>query len=95
MFAFGSRSARIVRLAERTRTVAGGLCGCAAISPDPLSDMKERGEIDMVSRALATLELMTPRRRAVGIPGGTPRRSCRTVHRHRVLAAAVFRELLG
>jgi hypothetical protein len=57
--------------------------------------MKELGEIDMVSRALATLELVTPRRRAAGIPGGTPRGSYRTVHRHRVLVAAAFRELLG
>jgi hypothetical protein len=30
--------------------------------------MKELGEIDMVSRALATLELVTPRRRAARIP---------------------------
>jgi hypothetical protein len=57
--------------------------------------MKELGEIDMVSRAPATLGLVTPRRRAAGIPGGTPRRSCRTARRHRVLVAAAFRGLPG
>jgi hypothetical protein len=56
--------------------------------------MKELGEIDMVSRAPATLGLVTPRRRVAGIPGGTPRRSCRAARR-RALVAAAFRELPG
>ena len=42
--------------------VTDDLCGCtgrAAISPDPRFEVKELGEIDMVSRALATLDLVT------------------------------------
>jgi hypothetical protein len=61
----------------------------------PPFDMKELGEIDMVSRAPATLGLVTPRRRVAGIPGGAPRRSCRTARRHWVLVAAAFRGLPG
>jgi len=32
--------------------VADGLCGCAVISPDLRSEVKELGEIEMVSMAL-------------------------------------------
>ena len=51
-----------MQLAGRTRTVTDDLCGCtgrAAISPDPPFDVEELGEIDMVSMALATLDLVT------------------------------------
>ena len=51
-----------MQLAGRTRTVTGDLCGCtgcAAMSPDPRFEVEELGEIDMVSRALATLDLVT------------------------------------
>ena len=51
-----------MQFAERTRTVTDDLCGCtgrAAISPDPRFEAKELGEIDMVSMALATLDLLT------------------------------------
>jgi hypothetical protein len=34
-----------------TRTVTGELCGCAAISPDHRFEVKELGEITMVSMA--------------------------------------------
>jgi hypothetical protein len=56
MFAFDSR------VSTRTRTVTDDLCestGRAAISPDPRFEVRELGEIDMVSRALATLDLVT------------------------------------
>src|SRR5947207_4963722 len=48
-FVFGGRPAWTVQLAGRTRTVTGGLCGCAAISPDPGFEAKELGGIDMVT----------------------------------------------
>ena len=47
------------QLAKRTRAVTDDLCGHAAISPDPRFEVRELGEIDMVSRALATLDLVT------------------------------------
>jgi hypothetical protein len=50
------------RVSTRTRTVTDDLRGCtgrAAISPDPRYEVKELGEIDMVSMALATLDLVT------------------------------------
>jgi hypothetical protein len=56
MFVFDSR------VSTRTRTVTDDLCGCsgrAAISPDPRFEVRELGEIDMVSRRLATLDLAT------------------------------------
>jgi hypothetical protein len=52
MFVFGSR------VSIRTRTVTGDLCGCTrrvAMSPGPRFEVRELGEIDMVSMALATL----------------------------------------
>jgi hypothetical protein len=58
MFTFGSR-VNEDSAACTARAVTGDLCGGAAISPDPRSDMKELGEIDMAHRALATLELVT------------------------------------
>ena len=48
-----------MQIAERIRTVAGDLRGRAAISPDLRFEVKELGEIDMVPRALATLDLVT------------------------------------
>jgi hypothetical protein len=51
---------------ERTRAVTDGLCGCtgrAAISPDLRFEVKELGEIDMVSMALVAAidtELLEP-----------------------------------
>jgi hypothetical protein len=49
------------QLAERTRAVTGDLCGCTGARRDitrtPRFDAKELGEIDMVSRALAMLDL--------------------------------------
>jgi len=56
MFVFESR------VSDRTRTVTDDLCGCtgrAAISPDPRFEVRELGEIDMASMALATLDLVT------------------------------------
>ena len=50
------------RVSTRTRTVTDDLRGCtgrAAISPDRRYEVKELGEIDMVSMALATLDLVT------------------------------------
>jgi hypothetical protein len=55
MFVFDSR------VSTRTRTVTDDLCGCtgrAAMSPDPRFEVRELGEIDMVSMALATLDLV-------------------------------------
>ena len=48
-----------VQLAGCACTVCGGLCGCAVMSSDPRFDVGELGEIDMVSRALAALDLVT------------------------------------
>jgi hypothetical protein len=52
-----------VRFAERARTATDDLCGCtgrAVMSLDPPGfEVKELGEIDMVSMALATLDLVT------------------------------------
>jgi hypothetical protein len=56
MFAFGSR------VSTRTLTVTGDLCGCtgrAAMSLDPRFEVKELGEIDVVSMTLATQDLVT------------------------------------
>ena len=50
------------RVSTRTRTVTDdlrGRTGRAAISPDRRYEVKELGEIDMVSMALATLDLVT------------------------------------
>ena len=55
MVVFDSRSVR-------THAVSDDLCGCTgrtAIPPDPRFEVKELGEIDMVSRARATLDLVT------------------------------------
>jgi hypothetical protein len=41
----------VTQLAEHTRTLTGELCGCAAISPDHRFEVKELGEITMVSMA--------------------------------------------
>jgi len=49
-------------VSTRTRTVTDDLGGCtgrAAISPGPRFGVRELGEIDMVSMALATLDLVT------------------------------------
>jgi hypothetical protein len=49
-------------VSTRTRTVTDDLRGCtgrAAISPDRRYEVKELGEIEMVSMALATLDLVT------------------------------------
>jgi hypothetical protein len=52
MFVFDSRiNEDSDQLAERTRTVTGNLCGRAAISPDPRFEVKELGEVTMVSMA--------------------------------------------
>jgi hypothetical protein len=51
-----------VQLAERTRTVTDDLCGCTGAPrchQTPRFEVKELGEIDMVSMALATLDLVT------------------------------------
>src|ERR1022692_2259353 len=55
-------SARTVQLAELTRTITDDRCGCtgcAAISPAPPFRSERADEIDMVSMALATLDLVT------------------------------------
>jgi hypothetical protein len=66
MFVFGSRVS--------TRTVTGDLCGCtgrAAMSPGPRFEVRELGEIDMVSVALATLDLVAAMGTGLLGPPGT------------------------
>jgi hypothetical protein len=56
MFVFDSR------VSTRTHTVTDDLGGCAgpaAMSPDPRFEVRELGEIDMVSMALAPPDLVT------------------------------------
>ena len=50
MFALGSR-VNEDSAACTARAVTGDLCGCAAISPDHRFEVKELGEITMVSMA--------------------------------------------
>lgn len=55
-----AESARTVQFAERTRTATGDLRGCtgrAAMSPALRFEVKELGAVDMVSMALAMLDL--------------------------------------
>jgi len=54
MFVFGSRSSRYAHGNRRPVRVYW----VAAIAPDPRFEVKGLGEIDMVSRALATLRAL-------------------------------------
>jgi hypothetical protein len=87
------------QVSERTRTVTDGLCGCTgrtAISPDLRFEVKEMGEIDMVSMALVAAidtELLEPPPLATALPATVVQR------RHECGAdgrlAGALRELIG